>query len=95
MPIEDVHAKIHALLELSKNNPSEEEAARAAEMARKMMMKWNIEENELKTRSSVNYGDPTTSTVTISGRWRTSSKRRRAPRSSIAAMKLSASSAVG
>ena len=58
MPIEDIHAKIHALLELSKNNPSEAEAARAAEMARKMMMKWNIDENELKVRSPVNYGDP-------------------------------------
>lgn len=58
MPIEDVHAKIMALLELSKNNPSEEEASRAAEMARKMMMKWNIDERDLKTRSPVDYGEP-------------------------------------
>lgn len=53
-----VHAQIIALLELSKNNPSEDEAARAAEMARKMMLKWNIEEGELNTRSPVDYGDP-------------------------------------
>lgn len=57
MPIEDIHGKIMALLELSKNNPSEQEAARAAEMARKMMLKWNIDENELKTRSPVDYSE--------------------------------------
>jgi hypothetical protein len=51
----DIHEKIANLLELANNNPSEEEAAQAASMARKLMLKYNIDERSLGRRSSVDY----------------------------------------
>ena len=53
----DIHNKIHHLLELAKNNPSEDEAANAMDMARKLMMKHNIQERDLGTVSSVGYSE--------------------------------------
>lgn len=53
----DIHAKITALLEFAKNNPSEEEAASAMQMAQRLMMKWNIEEKDLGHISSVDFGE--------------------------------------
>ena len=53
----DIHSKIANLLELAKNNPSEEEAATAMEMARKLMMKYNIDQRDLGAVSSVVYGE--------------------------------------
>lgn len=51
----DIHEKIANLLELSRNNPSEEEAATALNMARRLMLKYNIDESELGNKSSVEY----------------------------------------
>jgi len=51
----DIHEKIINLLALASNNPSEEEAATAAAMARKLMLKHNIDERDLGHKSSVEY----------------------------------------
>jgi hypothetical protein len=51
----DIHEKIINLLALATNNPSEEEAATAAAMARKLMLKHNIDERDLGVKSSVEY----------------------------------------
>lgn len=53
----DIHSKIAHLLELANRNPSEEEAANAMDMARKLMMKYNIDQRDLGTVSSVGYGE--------------------------------------
>jgi len=53
----DIYSKIAHLLELASNNPSEEEAASAMNMARRLMMKYNIDQRELGTISSVGYGE--------------------------------------
>lgn len=53
----DIHNKIQHLLELANNNPSEDEAANAMNMARKLMMKYNIQLRDLGTVSSVSYGE--------------------------------------
>lgn len=53
----DIHNKIQNLLELANNNPSEDEAATAMNMARKLMMKYNIDQRDLGTVSSVSYGE--------------------------------------
>lgn len=53
----DIHNKIQHLLELANNNPSEDEAANAMDMARKLMMKYNIQLRDLGTVSSVSYGE--------------------------------------
>ncbi len=53
----DIHSKIAHLLELANNNPSEEEAANAMDMARKLMMRYNIDQRDLGTISSVGYGE--------------------------------------
>ena len=53
----DIHSKISHLLELANNNPSEDEAANAMDMARKLMMKYNIDQRDLGTVSSVDYGE--------------------------------------
>lgn len=53
----DIHSKIGHLLELANRNPSEEEAANAMDMARKLMMKYNIDQRDLGTVSSVDYGE--------------------------------------
>ena len=44
----EIHEKITNLLELARNNPSEEEAATAMAMARRLMLKYNIEERDLR-----------------------------------------------
>lgn len=49
----DIHNKIQHLL--ANNNPSEDEAANAMNMARKLMMKYNIQLRDLGTVSSVSY----------------------------------------
>ena len=51
----NIHEKIANLLDLSRNNPSEEEAAQAFNMARRLMLKHNIEEADLGRTSSVEY----------------------------------------
>jgi len=55
--MDNIHEKIANLLALSRNNPSEQEAATALAMAQKLMMKWNIDERDLGRKSSVDYGD--------------------------------------
>mgnify|MGYP000238794352 CR=1 FL=1 len=47
--------KIQNLLDLSRNNPSEEEAATAAAMAAKLMAKHNIEEHDLGHKSDTGW----------------------------------------
>lgn len=56
----DIHEKIMNLLDLSRNNPSEEEAATAFNMARRLMLKHNLDEADLGRTSSVEYQDGTT-----------------------------------
>ena len=55
----DIHEKIINLLELSRNNPSEEEAAQAGAMARKLMLKHEIDERDLGRTSNVDYNGET------------------------------------
>ena len=51
----NIHEKISNLLALARNNPSEEEAATAFNMARRLMLKHNIAEADLGHKSSVEY----------------------------------------
>lgn len=55
----DIHEKIINLLELARNNPSEEEAAQAGAMARKLMLKHEIDERDLGRTSNVDYNGET------------------------------------
>lgn len=55
----DIHEKIANLLDLARNNPSEEEAAQAAAMARKLMLKYEIDERDLGRTSTVAYNGET------------------------------------
>lgn len=55
----DIHEKIANLLELARNNPSEEEAATAGAMARKLMLKHEIDERDLGRTSNVDYNGET------------------------------------
>lgn len=51
----EIAAKIQNLLDLARNNPSEEEAASAASMAQRLMLKHNITERDLGHVSAVIY----------------------------------------
>jgi len=49
--------KIHGLFSLAENNPSEEEAQSALELARRLLLKYNLREDEIDTVESVNSSD--------------------------------------
>jgi len=51
----DIHSKIADLFELANNNPNEAEAASAAAMARKLMLKHNIDERDIGRKANVGF----------------------------------------
>lgn len=53
----EIIQKVRALFDLGKNNPSEEEATRALEMASRMMLKHSITQFDIAASIAVKYGD--------------------------------------
>lgn len=53
----EIIQKVRALFELGRNNPSEEEATQALEMASRMMLKHSITQGDISKSISIKYGD--------------------------------------
>lgn len=57
--------KIHGLFSLAENNPCEKEAQSALELARRLLIKYNLREDEIDTVKNINDSDGGSNTVEL------------------------------